>query len=363
MGTLVFILVLSILIIVHEFGHFMTAKKLGVRVERFAIGFGPILFKRIFKGTEFAVCLIPLGGYVKMAGDERQDCQGANDEFYAKSVGRRSLIVLAGPLVNYIFAFVCFFLVFMIGYPSLSTKIGEVKEDYPAYKAGIQTGDEILEVNDRSVEGWEDVQSLIAQSAAESSIALTVRRQQKEVSLTIVPVEEEAKNIFGQTIRSRFIGIVPNEEIVFFRYGPISALWRSGEKLFRFTSMTYKALFLMITGGVSARDAVTGPVGIFYLIHQAASLGFSYVLYIMAMISASLAIFNLLPFPILDGGHILFFVIEKIRGKPLSEKVDEAIHRVSLSLIVALAIFVFYNDFVRYGILDKIFHFISKIFS
>lgn len=363
MGTLVFILVLSILIIVHEFGHFITAKKLGVRVERFAIGFGPVLFKRIIQGTEFAICSIPLGGYVKMAGDERQDCEGASDEFYSKSVGKRSLIVLAGPLVNYVFAFVCFFLVFMIGYPALSTKIGEVKTDYPAYRAGLQVGDEILQVNDRSVKEWEEVQSFISQSAAEASMELTVRREQKELLLTIIPVEEEAKNIFGQTVRSRFIGIAPEQEIVFFRYGPLSALRRSSEKLFRFTAMTYQALFLMITGGVSARDAVTGPVGIFYLIRQAATLGFSYVLYIMAMISASLAIFNLLPFPILDGGHILFFGIEKIRGKPLPEKIDEIIHRISLSLIIALAIFVFYNDFVRYGILDKIFQLISKLIS
>ena len=360
MGTLVFILVLSVLIIVHEMGHLITAKRLGVKVERFAIGFGPKIFGKKRGDTEYLLCLIPLGGYVKMAGDERSECKGAREEFYSKPIGVRSLIVMAGPIVNYVFAFLCFCVVFLTGYPALSTTIGELIDDYPAQVAGLAVGDTIVSIDGKDVDRWEEVQTYIAKSQT-SVLDFKVLRDGKEIRIPIAPTDKERENIFRQKIQSRFVGMSPAEDIVLLRYGPLESITLGGKKLWKITSTTYKALYLIVTGGMSAKDAVTGPVGIFYIINKAASMGISYVLYILAAISASLAIFNLLPLPVLDGGHLLLFGIEKIRGNPLPQKVDETIYKVGLSLIIFLALFVFYTDFLRYGIFDKIIDFAGKI--
>lgn len=356
MGTLVFIIVLSVLIIVHEYGHLAVAKALGVKVLRFAIGFGPKLFSFVRKGTEYAVCLIPLGGYVKMAGEERSECKGAAEEFYSKPVGHRALIVLAGPVVNYIFAFLCFCIVFMIGYPAMGTTIGEAMKGYPAAQAGLQAGDRILSINSIKVDNWEDVQKAIAGSFKDQ-LVVSIERNNAPAVITVVPVKEEIKNIFGQKIRARIAGIKPKEDVVLLKYGFLESIQKAAGKIINITTTTYKALYLMLTGGMSTKEGVTGPIGIFFIIKKAAELGFSYVLYIMAVISASLAIFNLLPLPVLDGGHLLFFGIEKVRGAPLSRKVDEIIYKIGLSVIIGLSVFVFYSDFARYGIFDKIANF------
>ncbi|MDP8266100.1 MAG: RIP metalloprotease RseP [Candidatus Aceula meridiana] len=361
MGTLVFITVLSILVIVHEYGHFITARKMGVHVERFAIGFGPkLLSRRIKGGTEFLICLIPLGGYVKMAGDERNDCTGKANEFYSKPIGQRSLIVLAGPIVNYVFAYICFCVVFMVGYPTMAPKVGELIDGYPAQEAGLLVGDTVKQIGQKKIENWEDLQKTVSRSKGKS-LDFLVLRENTPFHVIVNPVGEEAENIFGQKIQSRFVGMRPEKEIILLRYGPLSAVVKAAQKLGAITTTTYKALYLMVTGGMAAKDAVTGPVGIFYMIKEAAQLGFSYVVYLMSVISASLAIFNLLPLPVLDGGHLFLFGIEKLRGKPLSKKVDEAIHRVGLSMIILLALFVFYTDFARYGFFDKIVYFAGKI--
>ena len=356
MGTLVFIIVLSILVIVHECGHFVVAKSLGIKVERFAIGFGPKIFGKVFNGTEFLICLIPLGGYVKMAGDERNECKGEQDEFYSKPVGLRALVVVAGPIVNYVFAFLCFCIVFFAGYPAMTTQVGELIDGYPAMKAGLAVGDKILSIDSTEMDNWEDIQKYIS-NTKDSSLKMVVLRGDKKRNILLAPILTTSENIFGQKIESSVVGIKPKEEIVLLRYGVIESIAKASEKLKDITFTTYKALYLMMTGSMSAKDAVTGPIGIFYIIKKAATMGFSYVMYIMAIISASLAIFNLLPFPVLDGGHLFLFGIEKIKGKPFSKRVDEVIHRIGFGLIICLAVFVFYTDFVRYGIFDKVIQF------
>lgn len=355
MGTLVFIIVLSVLIIVHEYGHLAVAKALGVRVLRFAVGFGTKIFSMTRKGTEYALCLIPLGGYVKMAGEERAECKGEAGEFYSKPVGHRALIVLAGPTVNYIFAFLCFWVVFMIGYPTMGTTVSEAMKGYPAQKAGLQAGDKILSINSEKVESWEEVQKAVARFSKKDLIILA-QRGQGVLTFAVSPVEEEIKNVFGQKNLVRIVGIKPEEKVILLKYGIFESLQKAVEKIVLITTTTYKALYLMLTGGMSTREGVTGPIGIFFIIKKAAALGFSYVLYIMAVISASLAIFNLLPLPVLDGGHLLFFGIEKLRGAPLPAKAEDVIYKIGITLIVGLSLFVFYSDFIRYGIFDKIFH-------
>jgi len=353
MSLLIFIIVLSILVIVHEYGHFATAKSLGVKVEKFSIGFGPKLFSRTFDGTEFMVCLIPLGGYVKMAGDERSQCKGEADEFFSHPAGHRALIVLMGPVVNYVLAFLSFCVVYMIGYPTLSAKVGELIKDYPAQTAGLQMGDQIVRIDSKKIDSWEEMQQYITTSQADT-LTFIISRNQQEIVLPIQPRVEELENIFGQKQKIRLVGIKPLEDMIFLKYNFVTAVSKGAERLWEITNSTYEALYRIATGAKSAKDLVTGPIGIFYVIKEAATLGFSYLLYIVAVISASLAIFNLLPLPVLDGGHLFFLVVEKLRKRPLSSKTEEVVTRVGFSLIMCLAVFVFYSDFVRFGIIDKV---------
>ena len=352
-SILIFAAFLSVLIIVHEWGHFITAKKLGVRVERFALGFGPQLFSHTFDGTEFSLCLIPLGGYVKMAGDERGNCRGTADEFYSQPPGHRALIVLNGPVVNFILAYVSLVIVFMVGYPDLAPKVGQVIDKYPAQAAGLMKGDQILKIDSAPVETWTDVQQKISTSQ-NTNINLLIRRGGQELAKTLTPRIENRKNIFGQTKRVSLIGIAPEEAVVVFKYPFGESVSRAFKKLVEITTLTYKSIYFMLTGSMSPKESVTGPIGIFFIVKTAADMGFSHLLYILGIISASLAIFNLLPVIPLDGGHLFLLAIEKIRGKALPEKVDDTIARVGFSLIICLAVFVFYNDFSRFGWLEKI---------
>lgn len=358
-STGVFIIVLSVLILVHEWGHFFVARRVGVRVERFSLGFGPKLFSKIHQGTEYLICLIPLGGYVKMAGDERTECKGAPDEFFSQSPGKRAQIVLSGPLVNFILAYVCFVFVFMLGYPDLSTKVGGLIENYPAQIAGLKVNDKITEVNKIVVSNWSELQKNIKESQ-EGKVDLKVLRQGQEIQVTLYPRQEERKNIFGQKQKVPLIGIRPDEEIILLKYPFHISFIKAYQKLAEITGMTYKAFYFMITGSMPVKDSVTGPIGIFYIIKSAAEMGFNHVLFILGVISASLAIFNLLPIIPLDGGHVLLLGIEKIRRKVLSEKTEEWIARIGFSFIICLALFVFYSDFARFGWIDKLKSFIIR---
>lgn len=350
---LIFLAVLSVLIVVHEWGHFITARKLGVKVERFAIGFGKTLFVRKYDGTEFAVCLIPLGGYVKMAGDERASFTGQKDEYFAKPAGHRALIVLNGPVVNFILAYVALFFVFIMGYPDLAPKVGKVIDNYPAQVAGLLPGDEVKTIDAVKVETWSDVQKIIAESKSEQLNFAIVREGQETVKV-VTPKREQRKNIFGQVKVIPIVGIAPQEEVVVFKYPVPQAFGRAYNKLAEITVLTYKSIYFMITGSMSAKDSMTGPIGIYYIVTTAAEMGFSHLLYIVGIISASLAIFNLLPVIPLDGGHLFLLGIERVRGRALSAKVDDVISRIGFGLIMTLALFVFYSDFSRFGILDKI---------
>ncbi|OGX39447.1 MAG: RIP metalloprotease RseP [Omnitrophica WOR_2 bacterium RIFCSPLOWO2_12_FULL_50_9] len=352
-STLIFILVLSVLILVHEWGHFITAKRLGVGVERFALGFGPTIYSRMYKGTRYLINIIPLGGYVKMAGDERSQCQGRPEEFYSKPVGHRALVILNGPLVNFIFAYVCLFFVFMLGYPDLSNKIGEVIEGYPAYEAGLQAGDQVVSVDSRTIESWSGIQEAVTTSST-PQIELTVLREGREITKMLAPKIEEIKTIFGKYKTVRLIGIRPSEEIVSLKYGMGTAFLKAYQELAKITTMTYKAMFSILTGSMSAKENLTGPIGIFYIIKKAAEMGMSHLLFILGVISASLAIFNLLPVIPLDGGHLFLLVIEKVRGHALPPRVDEYIVKVGFTLLVFMALFVFYSDFARFGWIDKL---------
>ncbi len=349
-----FIIVLSILVIVHEFGHFIVAKRTGVRVEKFSVGFGPEIFGITKGGTRYRISLIPLGGYVKLAGETGEEgLKGESWEYLSRTVGERAKIIFAGPLLNYILAFLIFSFIFVIGYPTLTTKIGKVMPDYPGAAAGVEADDVILEINGQEVSYWEDVTNIV-HTNKEPEIELLVERDGRLVDLKVIPKSQEVKTIFGSKKRIGLIGIMPSEEVVYVRHNVIKSIYMGAKKLIMLTYITCRALWASLTGAIPFKESITGPVGIFYITGQAARMGIVYLLHLMGILSASLAIFNLLPIPVLDGGHLLFLTIEKIRRRPVSARMQENITQVGLALILCLMLFVFYNDFMRFGIFEKI---------
>ena len=356
-----FIIVLSILVIAHEFGHFIAAKRMGVRVEKFSIGFGPELAGITRAETRYSVSLIPLGGYVKLAGEtSAEGIKGEKWEYLSRTVGERARIIFAGPLLNYILAFLIFSSVFMAGSPALTSKIGKILPGYPAESSGLREGDRILNINGKDVIYWEDVTKIVHTSKNQEMKLLVKRDDIGIMSIMVTPKLQDMKTIFGSRKNISIIGITPADEVVYVKYGFIKSIYMGAEKLWALTYITCRALWASITGAIPVKESMTGPIGIFYITGQAAKLGLVYLLQLMGVLSASLAIFNLLPVPVLDGGHILFLMIEKLKGRPVSIKVQENITQAGMSLLIVLMAFVFYNDIMRFGIFEKIAHLWKK---
>ena len=360
MSILIFIIVLSILIVVHELGHFIAAKRAGVKVEQFAVGFGPKLFRFKVNDTEYLICAIPLGGFVKLAGDNAEEFKGQPYEYLAKSVGQRARIIFCGPLLNYILAFLCFWLIFFLGFPNLSTSVGGLVEGFGAQEAGIQAGDKILSVDEHRVMVWQEIQEIIQKKKEADLVNILVLRDNQEMSLQVRIKQKTMQTLWGKEQTVGLIGIEPADEFVNIRYGFLESFWLGGQRLFYLTGLTVKSLGWIVLRKISFRQSVTGPLGIFYITTEAAKLGFIPLLQVVAIISMSLAIFNLLPLPVLDGGHILFLLIEKIRGRRIGSKTEQVITQIGFSIIILLVISVFYNDLLKFGIFDKIYQWWRK---
>ena len=343
------LLVFSVLILIHEAGHMFAAKKAGVRVEVFSLGFGKRLCGVEFGGTDYRVSLFPLGGYVKMEGEDPGEAKNSEAGLYTKSVGARFWIMSAGAITNYIFAFILFWVIFMVGIPTLSNEVGEVLKGYPAEKAGVQTSDVIIKIDGKNIEYWDDiVEAIKLGSEKGDKLVFDVMRGDLEVSLDITPDISTVTNIFGQKISRPIIGIGPRDKILSVSYNPAEAFYYGGKKLLSLTALTYKGLWLMLTGGMPLKTSVSGPIGIMYFMNQAAKLGIVPLLIITANVSMALAIFNLLPFPVLDGGHIVFLLAEKITGRPVSVKVQELLTNAALVLLIAFALFVSWQDVLKF---------------
>ncbi len=344
------VVVLGLLIIVHELGHFWVARMMGVGVEKFSIGFGKAIWTKKIGETEYRLAWIPLGGYVKMVGDdEEEDETNANreDAFNAKPVWRRFLIVAAGPVANLIFAAVVFALVYMVGVNVPDTKIRGVLESSPAEKAGMSAGDRIVEIDGTKIDGWGKLVELISASP-DKAIAIKVEKEDGLVNeYVVVPERHEAKTIFGEDIAVGRIGISPDD--MFVRYNPLKAAYLGAMKTVEVTHLIGLMLMKMLQGSVPAKE-IGGPLMIFKVAGDQAQAGLIPWLMFVGVLSVNLGILNFLPIPILDGGHLVFFTVEAVMGKPVPMKGREIAHKVGMFLLISLMAFAFYNDITRFFI-------------
>jgi regulator of sigma E protease len=340
------VLVLGVLIFVHELGHFLVAKRAGVSVLKFSLGFGPKIAGFTRGGTEYLLSAIPLGGYVKMLGeDPKEEVADLERSFSAKPIGWRSLIILAGPGSNFLLAIAIFWVVFMVGVPTLTTKVGEVMEGFPAREAGLLRGDRIVGIEGQPIEKWEELAKQIHQSPGRP-VRLTVEREGKRFDVTVAPKATKQKNLFGEEQEIGLLGIAPAEEFLTERTNPITAFGRAVYKTYDLSVLILVTFGKLLQGVVPAKT-IGGPLLVAQMAGEQARLGVLNLLFFTALLSINLAILNLLPIPILDGGHLFFALIEAARGKPVSLKKREMAQQVGLVLLVALMIFAFYNDIFR----------------
>ncbi len=353
-GALVFIAVLSVLVVVHEFGHFIVARLYGIRVEKFSIGFGPVIFRKRAGETEYCFSVLPFGGFVKLAGESEGESRGNPWEFTAKPLAQKFLVVLAGPIMNAFLAVVLFFIVFLWGQPLLTTRVGKVMDSSPAKAAGILENDRITSVDGKAVQYWEDVLEAI-QSDSDGELVLSVERGEETLSVTVTANQKDGLDTTtGQKKKISFIGVAPSSELVYLRHGIFQALYLAVERVWLMTVLIFHSLWLMITGSLPFKESMTGPIGIYFLTQQAAQVGVYYLLYFTGSLSVSLFVLNLLPIPVLDGGHLLFFAVEKIKGSPLKDIVKERMTQVGLVALLSLMAFVIVQDLHRFSILDNI---------
>jgi regulator of sigma E protease len=342
------IIVLGVLIFVHELGHFLMAKKSKVGVITFSLGFGPKLLGKKIGETQYQLSLVPLGGYVKMVGEEPGEKippELVAKSFSAQPVSKRLGIVFAGPFFNFLFAIVAFAVIFMVGMPTLLPEVGEVKPDYPAFKAGLLQGDRILEANGSPIKRWEDLAQMIHESS-DRPLLLKVAREKKIFQVSVRPQISTQKNIFGDEVQVGLIGISPSGSFFTERFDPFTATYKALIQSWRITELTVVSIVKIIEGKISAKT-IGGPLLIAQLAGQQAKAGTLSLIIFMAVISINLVILNVLPIPVLDGWHLLIFLIEGIMGKPVSLKLRERAQQVGIFLIILLMLLVFYNDLSR----------------
>ena len=345
MPILAVIIVFGLLIFIHELGHFLVAKRLGIGVEKFSLGFGPKIAALRFRETEYRLSLLPLGGYVKLVGDDpRSEESRQANAFLSQPVRKKIAVVFAGPLFNLLLAIAIFVLIFMIGVPTLTTVVGEVLPDSPALQAGLQPGDRIVAINAEPITRWSKLVEVIRQHANQE-LTLQIERQGERLSLRVVPQQKRVKNIFGEEMEIGFLGIAPKEEILE-RYSPHLALLKGVERTGQIIQLTLVSIVKLIQGKISPRT-IAGPVGIAEMIGSQAKAGLLQLANLTALLSISLGILNLFPIPILDGGHILFFTIEGIAGKPISPRKLEIAQQVGIVVLISLMLLAFYNDLMR----------------
>jgi regulator of sigma E protease len=353
-----FLLILSVVVFVHEFGHYWVARRNGVRVETFSIGFGPELFGRNDRhGTRWKFSAIPLGGYVKMLGDadatstthDRQH-ERDPDSFPAKSVWQRMAIVFAGPAFNFIFAIVALTLLFTLsGRPFTPPEVGTVQEGSPAAAAGLMPGDRITAVDGSAIESFEQLQEVVRTSPGEP-LDFEITRDGQPVTITVTPEMSELTDRFGTVHRIGLIGVA-RAGVEFRKVDPFSAAWDAIAETGRMIGGTLAALWEMIIGSRGTEE-LGGPLRIAQMSGQIAQDGLVPLIWFSAVLSINLGLINLFPIPMLDGGHLLMYGIEAARGRPLTERSQEIAFRFGLAMVLSLMVFATWNDLVHLRIVE-----------
>lgn len=353
-----FLFILSIVVFVHEFGHYWVARRNGVRVETFSIGFGPeIIGRNDTHGTRWKLSAIPLGGYVKMLGDADATSSTLDlahyrdpDSFPAKTVWQRMAIVFAGPGANFIFAIIALALLFVFsGRPFTPPEVGEVQADSPAAAAGLQPGDRILAVGGAEIASFEELQRIVAESAGET-LTLSVERAGAVVEADVTAAVAEMTDRFGNVHRIGRIG-VSRAGVEFQRVDPLTAVGAAVTETWRMITGTLAALWEMIIGSRGTGE-LGGPLRIAQMSGQIAQDGLVPLIWFSAVLSINLGLINLFPIPMLDGGHIVMYTVEALRGRPLAERTQEMAFRVGLAMVLSLMLFATWNDLVHLRIVE-----------
>ncbi|MHB2025695.1 MAG: M50 family metallopeptidase [Elusimicrobiota bacterium] len=337
-STAAVVLTFGLVIFLHESGHFFLCRILGVRVEKFAFGFGPELFGISSKGTRFSICAFPLGGFVKPAGEELESCTGKPDEYFAQNWKRRLLIVAAGPAMNYILAFSLFTgVLYLKGMPQPSNlpKIGNMMIGYPADAAGLRIGDVIKDVAGERVRSWKDLADAIHQKAGRT-ISLIYDRNGVENQISLVPKKDDDTGL-------GVIGILPDSD--YQAIGFLSAAKQGALECWAISKMTVTTIADKIWK--RKRPDLAGPIGIVQMVSKAADSGWEDLVSLIAMISVAIGFFNILPVPLLDGGHAAAYVWEGVSGRKPTKGMAAAANGVGFALLISLLLFATYNDILR----------------
>ncbi|WP_200764044.1 RIP metalloprotease RseP [Nitrosophilus alvini] len=347
MGFIVSLLVLSFLIFFHELGHFLAARLFGVKVERFSIGFGKVIAKKQIGETEWALSSIPLGGYVKMKGQDDTDPTKKSfdpDSYNSKKPWQRIIILFAGPFANFFLAFLLYFTIALMGSDTYAPVIGEVLPNSAAYEAGLKKGDKIIKIDDTPIRTWEDLSKAIKESRG--TIKLVVERDGKVFNLELIPKISETKNIFGETVKRRMIGIAPSGDLVKVEYGFLESFKVAFERTVQAGKMIIVGIEKMIEGVVPLKE-VGGVISIVDITAKASQIGIVALFSLTALISVNLGVLNLLPIPALDGGHIIFNLYEMITKRTPSEEVLYKLTLLGWFVLFMLMGLGIYNDINR----------------
>lgn len=354
-----FLFVLTLVVFFHELGHFWVARRAGVRVVTFSLGFGPEIAGFNDKhGTRWRIAAIPLGGYVRFFGDEdaastpdsarlsQMTAAERNESFFYKPVAWRAAIVAAGPIANFLLAIAIFAIVFMVfGKQVTAPRVDQINPGSAAEMAGFKPGDLVLEIEGAKVDSFSDMQRIVGSHAGQP-LAFTVARGDREVTLTATPELKEVKDPFGNSHRTGLLGIsrsLAAGDVTTQRFGPVEAIGMGVQETWFVVARTFDYLGGLVAGRESA-DQLGGPIRIAQVSGQVATFGIGALLSLAAVLSVSIGLLNLFPIPLLDGGHLLFYAFEAIRGRPLSARTQDIGFRIGLALVLMLMIFATWND-------------------
>jgi regulator of sigma E protease len=357
-----FLFVLTIVVFFHELGHFLVARWNGVKVLTFSLGFGPELFGFNDRhGTRWKLSAIPLGGYVKFFGDDSEASTPSSDSlskmtadersvsFHHKRVGPRAAIVVAGPVANFILAVVLFtFLFSAFGVPSTTARVDSIQSGSPAETAGFKAGDVIVAIDGSAIQNFQEMQRTVSIEAGRE-LNFSVKRGSETIQIKATPQLREIKDRFGNVQRLGILGISRStaaNEVTIERVNPAVAFWMGIKETWFVVDRTFSYIGGLFAGREAA-DQLGGPLRIAQISGQVATIGFTPLLHLAAVLSISIGLLNLFPVPLLDGGHLMFYAIEAIRGRPLSERAQEFGFRIGLGLVLMLMVFATYNDILH----------------